>query len=543
MGAMLYQMLTGKVPFEAPTREAVIIKHICERVVPPIELNSEISNGIDEITLKALAKKPVDRFTSAGQMASKLSEAIQNATAPKMVNWSSQEFNNVKTANQKVVDNPRKPSFIFGGFIGALAVLLCGIIVATTIFGDQIRNKQSLFNDGSQLSTQAPSFISNESPTESPTPSNQKSTFPPITVNAISITQVPSNMPTLSYDEFIKNYKVTKVSNNSGNGKEPLIAVDKQGIIHFVWKDSLNPNDAMSYFHRIIKPDGTWSQAQNISKEFSSPLGLKLILNPDKKVCAFFHNAFAPWDLTCFDGEIASQPYIFVQQNYGDVHAQYTLDGEITYIYQQYINYDLHSGFDQAIMSGGKTPYLPQYLSDSNGTLHVLWIEGDKTKSVFHRFSTDGGKSWSDIQKITGNTDIYLSLETARDASSDIYALIDTYSQGRLLGKWSANTGWQMTTIGVMPPNNRYKDMAIDNKGLIHIVWDSGEGVKYTHQIDGKTWSNPIILPIKYDDLYSDLNQGHEPLKIAIDLKDQVHLVWWVANNYKNEIFHLTIPQ
>ena len=85
--------------------------------------------------------------------------------------------------------------------------------------------------------------------------------------------------------------------------------------------------------------------------------------------------------------------------------------------------------------------------------------------------------------------------------------------------------------------------MAMDNKGLIHIVWDSGEGVKYTHQIDGKTWSNPIILPIKYDDLYSDLNQGHEPLKIAIDLKDQVHLVWWVANNYKNEIFHLTIPQ
>lgn len=72
LGVMLYEMVTGVVPFEAETPLAIVWKHVNE----PLPLPSSIVRGIPEavelVVLKAMAKNQDDRFQSAGELASTL---------------------------------------------------------------------------------------------------------------------------------------------------------------------------------------------------------------------------------------------------------------------------------------------------------------------------------------------------------------------------------------------------------------------------------------------------------------------------------------
>lgn len=72
LGVVLYQLVTGRVPFSAETPIAVIVKHIQDPLPPPRALNSNISPAVERIILKALAKEPQDRFATAGAMVSTL---------------------------------------------------------------------------------------------------------------------------------------------------------------------------------------------------------------------------------------------------------------------------------------------------------------------------------------------------------------------------------------------------------------------------------------------------------------------------------------
>ncbi len=65
LGIILYQMLTGRVPFMAETPVAVSLKHIQTQPVPPGELNPEIPQVVEDVILKALAKDPNNRFQQA----------------------------------------------------------------------------------------------------------------------------------------------------------------------------------------------------------------------------------------------------------------------------------------------------------------------------------------------------------------------------------------------------------------------------------------------------------------------------------------------
>jgi serine/threonine protein kinase len=65
LGIILYQMLTGKVPFMSDSPVGVTLKHIQTPPIPPRQLNSEIPAAIEDVMLKALAKAPEDRFQEA----------------------------------------------------------------------------------------------------------------------------------------------------------------------------------------------------------------------------------------------------------------------------------------------------------------------------------------------------------------------------------------------------------------------------------------------------------------------------------------------
>lgn len=68
VGVMLYEMLTGKLPFEADNAVSVAIMQLQSDPVPPREINANIPEGLEEITLKAMQKKPSYRYDSAADM-------------------------------------------------------------------------------------------------------------------------------------------------------------------------------------------------------------------------------------------------------------------------------------------------------------------------------------------------------------------------------------------------------------------------------------------------------------------------------------------
>jgi serine/threonine-protein kinase len=81
VGVILYEALTGRVPFEAETAVAVALKQVSEAPVPPRQVNPEIPPALNAVVLKALAKDPKDRYADATEFLRALDAAEANPDA------------------------------------------------------------------------------------------------------------------------------------------------------------------------------------------------------------------------------------------------------------------------------------------------------------------------------------------------------------------------------------------------------------------------------------------------------------------------------
>ena len=78
LGVVMYEMLTGKVLFDADTPVSVALKHMQEEPIPPIELNPNIPEAVNKIILKALKKEPMQRYQTSMELLQDLKEALKN---------------------------------------------------------------------------------------------------------------------------------------------------------------------------------------------------------------------------------------------------------------------------------------------------------------------------------------------------------------------------------------------------------------------------------------------------------------------------------
>lgn len=76
LGVMLYELVTGVVPYDGDTPFAVIMKHISEPLPLPTKLNPDVPESVERVILKAMSKDPGDRYQTAGEMARALREAV-----------------------------------------------------------------------------------------------------------------------------------------------------------------------------------------------------------------------------------------------------------------------------------------------------------------------------------------------------------------------------------------------------------------------------------------------------------------------------------
>src|SRR6476469_10312169 len=68
LGVVLYEMLTGKVPFTGETPVEIAMKHLSQVPKPPSELRPEVPHDLDAVVMRALAKDPGQRSGSAEEM-------------------------------------------------------------------------------------------------------------------------------------------------------------------------------------------------------------------------------------------------------------------------------------------------------------------------------------------------------------------------------------------------------------------------------------------------------------------------------------------
>lgn len=78
LGVVLYEMLTGKLPFDAETPVSVALKHIQEVPIEPSELVRDIPIGVNNVVMKAMQKDVNNRYASASAMYNDLQKALKN---------------------------------------------------------------------------------------------------------------------------------------------------------------------------------------------------------------------------------------------------------------------------------------------------------------------------------------------------------------------------------------------------------------------------------------------------------------------------------
>ena len=80
LGVVMYEMLTGRVPFDADTPVSVALKHMQEEPVEPKEINPNIPESINKIIMKALKKDPMQRYQTSMELLLDLKQALKNPT-------------------------------------------------------------------------------------------------------------------------------------------------------------------------------------------------------------------------------------------------------------------------------------------------------------------------------------------------------------------------------------------------------------------------------------------------------------------------------
>ena len=172
LGVVMYEMLTGRVPFDADTPVSIALKHMQEKPVEPIKLNPSIPYSVNKIIMKAMEKDANLRYQSATEMLKDLNMALKNPDGD-FVHTSSNEMaytqriDTIKDVeqnnkeNSKEPENGKKKKGKLGGFFEKhkavkyiLIILLIILIPVIGFFGTQ-----AILNWGRVDDVNLPNFV------------------------------------------------------------------------------------------------------------------------------------------------------------------------------------------------------------------------------------------------------------------------------------------------------------------------------------------------------------------------------------------------
>jgi serine/threonine protein kinase len=178
LGVVLYEMLTGKVPYDADTSVAVIFKHVQEPLPLPRAVRPDIPEAVEKVVLTALTKKPADRYASAGALAQALHAAIHAPAAQ-------------DTPKEKGVAESRSSRFnpaLLGGIVALLVI--AGAVAVGLLMMSPAPAAEAPTLAAMTLPPTVPSTATS-SPTDTPTSIPPTVTSAPPTGTSVPPTEAP----------------------------------------------------------------------------------------------------------------------------------------------------------------------------------------------------------------------------------------------------------------------------------------------------------------------------------------------------------------
>ena len=127
LGIMLFEMLTGVVPFDDPSPASVALQQIVQPPPSPRQLNPELSAAVEAVLLKALSKQPADRY----QTGAELMDALEKAMRPAVVELPTHPVQAETVPALPVPDAARptnKKLWLYSG-LGGCGLFLLGVLV------------------------------------------------------------------------------------------------------------------------------------------------------------------------------------------------------------------------------------------------------------------------------------------------------------------------------------------------------------------------------------------------------------------------------
>jgi hypothetical protein len=151
LGIMLYEMATGRVPYQAETPMAIMIKHLNDPLPPPRRLNPALPEAVERVILKALAKQPQDRYATAGEMVRALQaaipETVEGPPAPAEVDATLVSTAGATLAAQRQETKTRRKGhkwlWVVVGLV-LLVIVLARVLVFIRRGADRLSNRATL---------------------------------------------------------------------------------------------------------------------------------------------------------------------------------------------------------------------------------------------------------------------------------------------------------------------------------------------------------------------------------------------------------------
>lgn len=84
LGVILYEILTGSVPFNDPTPASIALMHISQKPPAPRSINPDLTPAVEAVLLKALEKSIHERYQTGAKLMTALEDAVKDADAPKV---------------------------------------------------------------------------------------------------------------------------------------------------------------------------------------------------------------------------------------------------------------------------------------------------------------------------------------------------------------------------------------------------------------------------------------------------------------------------
>lgn len=95
LGIVLYEMVTGRLPYDAESPVSVALKHIQEEVTPPREVNHSIPESLNRLILKCIEKEPYKRYENARDLIEELQKIKQNPMIDLEIDKKENEFTRI----------------------------------------------------------------------------------------------------------------------------------------------------------------------------------------------------------------------------------------------------------------------------------------------------------------------------------------------------------------------------------------------------------------------------------------------------------------